>query len=79
MFAEKKEKFISFDLGFHSTGILSDAIKSEINGELYFNYKIDSVFPLEISEIPKAAKIGDWIFFDGVLPIKITSIKTRRM
>ena len=62
----KKEKSFSYEGGWITvTGIYEDIIISEWDGKIYMSYKLDSVFPLEISDIPEGAQIGDWITVTG--------------
>ena len=64
--ATKEERDLSYEGGeITVTGIYEDIITSEWDGKIYMSYKLDSVFPLEISKIPEGAQIGDWITVEG--------------
>jgi hypothetical protein len=60
----KKEKSFT-PKEFYISGIYDDAITTTIRGNTYINYKLDSIFPLKIDEIPEGAKIGDWVTLKG--------------
>lgn len=70
--ATRKEKRFSYKDGWVTvTGIFEDDIKSyskhKYNGkyEEYTNYRLNSIFPVEVSELPEGAKIGDWVTVQG--------------
>ena len=72
----KKEKDISFEGGFLKvTGQVDDIIEFSIGSrdktiQKYIEYKLNSVFPVIISRLPKGAKLGDWVTIEGEAQIE---------
>jgi hypothetical protein len=72
----KKEKDISFEGGFLKvTGQVDDIIEFSIENkdntiEKFISYKLNSVFPIEITDLPKGAKLGDWVTIEGEAQIE---------
>ena len=67
----KKEKDFSSKDGFLKvTGQVDDIIEFSIESrdktiQKYIEYKLNSVFPVIISRLPKGAKLGDWVTIEG--------------
>ena len=72
----KKEKSFSYKDGWvEVTGIVEDNIKyltCPLDTEAgTITYKLNSIFPVEISDLPKNINIGDWITIRGEASIKL--------
>ena len=67
----KKEKDFSFKNGLLKvTGQVDDIIEFSIENkdniiEKHISYKLNSVFPVIITDLPKGAKLGDWVTIEG--------------
>ena len=76
----KEKSFLYKDGLVTFTGIVEDEIKCYLDEDdgvykEFISYKLNSIFPIEISDIPKGAKIGDWVTVKGEAEINLPNTR----